>query len=83
MTTFTILNKEMEHTTKKVKSLEDSCSLIKRVAQTIKNETKKQRGGFLMLLGTLDASLLGNMFAEKGFIREMVMEQQAQSTGNN
>ena len=36
-----------------------------------------------MLLGTLDASLLGNMFEEKGFIREMVMEQQVQSTGNN
>ena len=31
-----------------------------------KNETKKQKGGFLgMLLGTLGASLLGHMLAEK------------------
>ena len=60
----------MEHFIKIVKSLEDSCSLIKRVAQTIINETKERRGGFLMLLGTLDASLLGNMLAVKSFIRD-------------
>ena len=36
----------------------------------IKNEAKKQKGGFLsMLLGTLGASLLGNMLAVKGAIR--------------
>ena len=45
-------------------ALEDSVLLKKGVTQTIENETKNQRGGFLaMLLGTLGASLLGNMLA--------------------
>ena len=35
-----------------------------------RNETKKQKGGFLgMLLGTLGVSLLGNMLAGKGTVR--------------
>ena len=50
--------------------LEDSGLLIKRVSETIKNEAKEQKGGFLrMLLGTLGASLLGNMFSSKGVMR--------------
>ena len=45
-----------------VKSLEDNCLLLKGVREAIQNEAKKQKGGFLgMLLGTLGASLLGNM----------------------
>ena len=53
-----------------VKSLEDSGLLIKGVSQTIQHEAKKQKGGFLsMLLGTLGASLLGNMLAGKGILR--------------
>ena len=44
--------------------------LLKRITKTIKNETKKQKGGFLgMLLGTLAASLLGNMLTGKGMLR--------------
>ena len=40
------------------------------MSETIKNEAKEQRGGFLsILLGTLGASLLGNMLASKGVIR--------------
>ena len=36
-----------------VKSLEDSGLLIKDVSETIKNDAKEQKGGFLsMLLGT-------------------------------
>ena len=43
-------------------ALKDSNILIKGVTKTIKNEIKKQKGGFLsMLLGTLGASLLGNL----------------------
>ena len=49
-----------------VKSLEESGLLIKNVSQTIKNEAKEQKGGFLgMLLGTLVASLLENLLKSK------------------
>ena len=52
-----------------VQVLEDSNILLKGVTKAIKNEKKKkkeQKGRFLnMLLGTLGASLLGNMLAEK------------------
>ena len=53
-----------------VKVLEDSNILLKGVTQTIKNETKGQKGGFLsMLLGTLGARLLGNLLSGKGIVR--------------
>ena len=53
-----------------VQSLEDSDILLKGVTKAIKNETKEQKGGFLsMLLGTLGASLLGNLLARKGIVR--------------
>ena len=53
-----------------VQALEDSSILLKGVAKTIENETKEQKGGFLgMLLGTLGASLLGNILAGKGIVR--------------
>ena len=53
-----------------VQALEDSNILLKGVTKTIKNETKEQKGGFLsMLLGTLGASLLGNILAGKGIVR--------------
>ena len=69
-TTKIISNDEMEDILKIVKSLEDSGILLKRVSETIKNESKEQRGGFLsMLVGTLAADLLGNMLAGKGVIR--------------
>ena len=56
---------------KVVKSLEESGLLIKGVSETIKNETKEQEEGFLgMLLGTLGASLLGNLLAGKSTVRE-------------
>ena len=52
------------------KSLESSGLLLEGISETIKNEAKEQKGGFLsMLLGTLGASLLGNMLAGKGVIR--------------
>ena len=63
-------NKKMENILKVVESLEDSGLLFEGVSETIKNEAKEQKGGFLsMLLGTLGASLLGNMLADKGVIR--------------
>ena len=53
-----------------VQGLEDSNILLKGVTKTIKNETKEQKGRFLsLLLGTLGASVLGNMLAGKGIVR--------------
>ena len=57
-----------------VKSLEDSGVLLKGVSETIQNEAKEQTGGLLgMLLGTLGASLLGDVLSKglsgKGVIR--------------
>ena len=50
-----------------VKSLKVSSLLLKGVSKTIQNEAKEQEGGFLsMLLGTLGASLLGNILGGKG-----------------
>ena len=61
-------NKEMS-IMKIVKSLKEPGLLIKGVSETIKNEVIKQNGGFLgMLLGTLSASLLGNLLTGKGTI---------------
>ena len=61
-----ISNDEMSDTIKIVISLEDSSLLPEGVIDTIQNEIKKQRGGFLsMLLGTLGASLLGNILTGK------------------
>ena len=60
----------MKDIIKIVKSLEDSGLLFKGVSETIQNEAKEQKGGFLsMLLGTLGASLLGNILAGKGINR--------------
>ena len=50
-----------------IKSLRESGLLMKDVSETIKNEAKDQKEGVLgMLLGTLDASLLGNPLTCKG-----------------
>ena len=70
ITTLIISNEEMNDIIKIVQALEDSNILLKGVTKTIKNETKEQKGGFLsMLLGTLGASLLGNILAGKGIVR--------------
>ena len=61
-TTLIISNDEMDDILKIVKSLEDSGVLLKGVSETIQNEAKEQRRGFLgMLLGTLGASLFSDL----------------------
>ena len=56
-------NEQMNDIMKIVQALEDSNILLKGVTKTIKNGTKEQKGGSLsMLLGTLGASLLGDLF---------------------
>ena len=53
-----------------VQALEDSNISLEGVTETIKNKTKERKGRLLgMLLGTLGATLLGNMLAGKGIIR--------------
>ena len=65
-TALIISNKDTEDLIKIVKSLEDSGLLLKGVTESVQNEIKEQKGGFLsMLLGTLGASLLGNLLTGK------------------
>ena len=54
-TTLIVSNDEMNGILKIVKSLQDSEILLKGVSETIKNEAKEQKGGFLSML-------LGNFF---------------------
>ena len=69
-TTLVISNDVMQDLLKIVKSLENSGLLLNGVTETVKNEVKQQKDGFLsMLLGTLGASLLGNMLAGTDVIR--------------
>ena len=68
--TLIISNEEINDIMKIIKSFEESALLIKGVSETIKNEAKEQKGGFLgMLLSTLGGSLLGNLLTGKGTIR--------------
>ena len=66
-TTLIISNDEMKDIITIVKSLEDSGLSLKGVGKTSQDKVKEQKRGFLsMLLGTLGASLLGNILADKG-----------------
>ena len=57
-----ISNEDINGIIKIIKSLKNSCVLIDGFYETV-----KQGGGFLcMLLGTLGASILGNMTPRKG-----------------
>ena len=73
-TTLIISNDDMQDLLKIVKSLEDSGMLLNGITETVKKKVKEQKGGFLsMLLGTLGASLLGDLLTKnvlgRGFIR--------------
>ena len=64
-TTLIISNDEMDDILKIFNSLEYSGVLLKGVSETTQPEAKEQRGGFLtMLLGTLGASLLGDLLSK-------------------
>ena len=69
-TTLIISNEELNEIMKIIRALENSNILLKGITKTIINETKEQKGEFLgMLLGTLGASLLGNLLTGKGIVR--------------
>ena len=69
-TTLIISNEEMNDIMKIVQALEDSNILLKGVTETVENELKEQKWGFIsMLLGTLGASLIENLLTGKGIYR--------------
>ena len=68
--TLIISNEEVNDIIKIIQTLENSNILIKGVTKTIKNERKEQKGGFLsMILGSLGASLIGNLLTGKEILR--------------
>ena len=70
VTALIISNKEINDITKMVQSLEDPSLLIKGNRETNKNKEKEQKGGFLRtLLGTLGASLLGNLWESRNLVK--------------
>ena len=69
-TVLIISNDEIENIIKIIKSLEDSGLLLEGVTETVQNEVKEQKGGFLStLLDTLGASLLDDLLIGKGIYR--------------
>ena len=74
--TLIISNDEINDVIKIIKSLKDSGLLLRGVTETVKNEVKEQKLGFLsMLSGTLGASLLGNLLTGKRAIAKSVSEE--------
>ena len=69
-TSLIVSNKGIDDIMKIVQALEDSNILLEGVTKTLESESKNQESGFLgMLLGNLEASLLGNMLRGKGMLR--------------
>ena len=69
-TTLIISDEEMNGILKIVKYLEDSGLLKAGAREIITSEAKEQKSGLLgILLGTLGATLLGNVLAGKGVLR--------------
>ena len=69
-TTLIISDDDLNDLLEVIKSNEKNSVLLEGITETVKNEIKKQNGGFLsMLLDTFGASLLGYMLAGRGVIR--------------
>ena len=69
-TTLIISKDEMKDIIRIVKSLEVSRLLMEGVNETIQNEAKEQKGGFLStLVGTLGVTLLENILVGRGINR--------------
>ena len=70
MATLITSNKEIDNFLEIVKSFKQSCLLTRGLSETIKNAPKEEKGRFLgVLLGTLGASLLGNLLTGKDTVR--------------
>ena len=73
-TTLIISNDYLNNLLEVIKSLEKNGIILDGITETLKNEVKEQKGGFLsMLLGVLGASLLGALLTKnlsgRGVIR--------------
>ena len=69
-TSLVIRNEELNDIMKIFQALEDQGILLNGVSKTTKNDIKNQSDGALgMILGTLGASLLGNLLSGKGLYR--------------
>ena len=69
-TTLIISDEQVDDILKIVQALEGFNILLKGITGKIKNETKEQKGGFLSMLGTLGATLLGNILSSgKGVLK--------------
>ena len=76
-TTLIISNDDLNDIMQIIQALEDSVILLKGLTRSVATQTKEQKGGFLsMLLGTLGASLLGNLLSGRG-----LGEQKTQAKG--
>ena len=65
-----VSNEEINDIMNLIQLFKESDLLIKGISGTSKNEAKEQKGRFLsVLLGTLGASLLGNLLTDKGTTR--------------
>ena len=68
--TLIISNDDIKDIMQIIQSLEDSDILLKGVTISMTTQTKEQKVGFFsMLLGTLGASLIGNLLSGKGMLR--------------
>ena len=68
--TLIVSNDDMKDLIIIVTALEEHDILLRGISKTIKNETREQKRDFLsMLLGTLGASLLGNLLSGKGMYK--------------
>ena len=71
MTILVFSKEEVDDIMKIIKSFKEAGLLIETVSETVENELKEQKGGFLgILAATLGASLLGSMLSGKKVIRE-------------
>ena len=68
-TTLIISNEEMNDIMKIFQALEDSIILLKEIKNNWKRKKRTKRRFLGMLLGTLGAILLGNMFTGKRILR--------------
>ena len=66
-----ISNKDVDDIIRNIKPLQNWVVLLDTVIETVNYDIKKQKCGFLdILLGSLGASVLGDMLTGKGAMRE-------------